>query len=232
MFGGRSFAVQHESLPVAAAEPVQIPSGAVSQGGDLGQPIIALLHDLNLLGANEAEGTGFASAFTGPPQSVAVIEAGATAASKWWAGGLGTTAVATWGVVAIWWPKQGTGIKEVVIGGAAVITAVIAASIGYLIASDVRARSAASVSTTKARAEIATAMIRGAQALYKPPLGVSTSEIIPLPDGVRVRYLSRPAEDEDDWLVIAMERQSDATLKYIVVKGSSEAKASASELQF
>ena len=217
---------------MSTTEPVQIPSGAVSHGVDLDPPINALLHDLNLLGTDEDEGRGFQSAFTGPPQSVAVIEAGATAASKWWAGGLGTTVIAAWSAVAIWWPKQGNGIKEVVIGGAAVITAVIAASIGYLIASDVRARSAASVSTTKARADIAIAMIRGAQALYSRPPEDSPSEFVPLPKGIRVKYLSRPAEDEEGWLVIAMERPADGSLKFIVVKGSAEAKASASELQF
>jgi hypothetical protein len=213
-------------------ELVQIPSRAVADEDDLGTPVTALLHDLNLLGTDERDGTGFRSAFFGPPQSVAVIEAGATAASKWWASGLGTTVIATWGAVAIWWPKQGNGIEEVVIGGAALLTAVIAASIGYLIASDVRARSAASVSTTKARADIAIAMIRGAQALYTPAGAAATSQIVPLPEGIRVRYLSRPAEDEEGWLVIAMERQADGSLKFVVVKGSSEATASASDLQF
>lgn len=75
---------------------VQIPGKAVSDEKDVRRPVRILLEDLNLLGteAETKEAEGFKAAFAGPPQSVAVIEAGATAAAKWWAAGLGAAAIA------------------------------------------------------------------------------------------------------------------------------------------
>jgi hypothetical protein len=72
---------------------VQIPSKAVSEETDVSEPVTVPLQDLNLLGKSSeiAEAGGFTAAFTGPAQSVALIEAGATAAAKWWAGGLGAS---------------------------------------------------------------------------------------------------------------------------------------------
>ena len=80
---------------------------------DIEAPTTALLRKLNLLGIKDEldAATGFASAFTGPPQSVALIESGATAASKWWAAGLGTSVVATWGAVAKWMGGQEANVK-------------------------------------------------------------------------------------------------------------------------
>ena len=87
---------------------VQIPGKAVSDNTDLRQPVRALLEDLNLLGTaqEDQDAQGFQAAFTGPPQSVAVIEAGATAAAKWWAAGLGAAVIATWSSVAVWWVNR------------------------------------------------------------------------------------------------------------------------------
>jgi hypothetical protein len=219
---------------VTNAPDVQIPSRAVSDEGDLRQPVRALLEDLNLLGNREEdqEADGFHAAFAGPPQSVALIEAGATAASKWWAAGLGTTAVATWGSVAAWWGSQETAIKVAVVGGAAIVTAALAIAIGYLIASDVRGRAAAAVSLIEARANLATTMIRAAETVYKPAPAESAVKIVPLPGQLRVRNLGRPADDEKGWLAVAMEHHPDGTINYIVVKGSSEARVPASGLAF
>jgi hypothetical protein len=63
---------------------VQIPSKAVSDDKDIREPARNLLEDLNLLGTPEEtkEAGEFAAIYKGPPQSVAVIEAGATAATK------------------------------------------------------------------------------------------------------------------------------------------------------
>ncbi len=81
---------------------VAIPGKAVSSGADIARPVRALLEDLQLLGTKEQSdnASGFVAAFKGPPQSVALIEAGATAATKWWATGLGASIIAVWGSIA------------------------------------------------------------------------------------------------------------------------------------
>lgn len=219
---------------MANAPDVQIPSKAVSDEADVRQPVRALLEDLNLLGSTDEENAadGFQAVFAGPPQSVALIEAGATAASKWWAAGLGASVIATWGSVATWWGGQDAAIKVAVVGGAAIVTAALAIAIGYLIASDVRGRAAAAVSLIEARANLATTMINAAERVYKPPPAGSLVELVPLPGQLRARNLGRPADDEKGWLAVAMERQPDGEIHYILVKGSSEEKVAASGLSF
>lgn len=216
------------------APDVQIPSRAVSDKEDLRQPVRALLEDLNLLGTTreDQEADGFDAVFAGPPQSVALIEAGATAASKWWAAGLGATAVATWGSVAAWWGDQETAIQVAVVGGAAIVTAALAIAIGHLIASDVRGRAAAAVSLIEARANLATTMIKAAETVYKPAPAESAVEIVPLPNQLRARNLDRPRGDKAGWLAVAMERHPDGKIKYIVVKGSLEERVPAARLAF
>jgi hypothetical protein len=213
---------------------VQIPSNAVSAEGDLRQPVRSLLEDLNLLGTAQEnqQAEGFSSAFTGPPQSVALIEAGATAAAKWWAAGLSALVIPIWGAVAAWWPKQKIPIEVTVLAAAAVVTTALVLSIGYLIASDVRGRAAASVSLVQARAKLAARMIQAAEAVYEPRPAGSVPDIVPLPSAIRAKNLGRPAADEDGWLAVAMERHSDGNIKYIVVKGSSEESVPASGLEF
>lgn len=213
---------------------VQIPSKAISDEEDVRKPVRDLLEDLNLLGSRtETEKAGtFASIFTGPSQSVALIEAGATAAAKWWAAGLGATVAVVWASVVGWWGNQESGIKMVVVGGAAFATAALVWSIGYLIASDVRGRSAAAVATIEARSRLAEKMIAAAQEAYKPASPAIEVQIVPLPQGVRVKNTEQPATNEEGWLALAMERHPDGSLKYIVVKGSHEATVTAAKLEF
>ena len=127
---------------------VEIPANAVlATGDDVLQPANDLLCGLDLKGSDQdTKDAGKPSAvFGGPPQSVALIEAGATAVSKWWATGLGAAVAATWSTVFGWWGKQGDPIKEVALWVAAIITAAAVLGIAYLLGSDVRGRSAASV---------------------------------------------------------------------------------------
>jgi hypothetical protein len=212
---------------------VQIPSKAVSEKTDVRQPTRDLLEDLNLLGTatEDQAAAGFAATFSGPPQSVALIEAGATAAAKWWAAGLGAAVIPLWASVANWWPNQKGSVQVVVIGGALFVTAALVVAIGYLIASDVRGRAAASVSLIDARAKVATEMLRAARALYEPTPAAPLVETIALPKGVRVKNLSKGAADEENWLAVAMERHPGEN-RYIVVKGLSEETVAASGLDF
>ncbi len=73
---------------------IRIPGNAIDpEGADVAAPAAGVLRELHLLPTKEelAEAGKAAALLGGPPQSVAVIEAGATALSKWWAGGLGAT---------------------------------------------------------------------------------------------------------------------------------------------
>jgi hypothetical protein len=143
---------------------VRIPGQAVSSDKDVGEPVRGLLRNLRLLGAHEKDGDGFLSTFTGPPQSVALIEAGATAVSKWWAAGLGAVVIAIWANVIGWWNAQASiDVKVVVIAGAAFVTGTIVLAIGHLLASDVRGRAAAAVANINARARVAEAMLEAAK---------------------------------------------------------------------
>jgi hypothetical protein len=119
-----------------------------------------------------------------------------------------------------------------VVGGAALVTAAVVVAVGFLIASDVRGRAAASVAIVEARAALAETMIRAAQSAYEPAPMSSPAQIIPLSNHIPVKYLAKGGSDEEGWLAVAMERGSDGGLKYIVVKESSEVRATASELEF
>jgi len=215
-------------------EDARHPPKAVSEGADIARPVRILLEELDLLGTKEQSESadGFAAVFTGPPQSVALIEAGATAATKWWATGLGASVIAAWGSVAQWRPEQGASVKVTVLGGAAVVTAALVLSIAYSIASDVRGRAAAAVSTIEARAKLATTMVQSAQIVYEATPETSLPEIVPLPSPLHAKNSARPAKDEDGWRAVALERDSDGKITYILVKGSAEARVSASELRF
>jgi hypothetical protein len=213
---------------------VQIPSKAVSDGTDVREPVRHLLEDLNLLASpsDMKKADGLAAVVSGPPQSVALIEAGATAAAKWWAAGLSATALATWGTVYAWWGAQEPTIKLGVVVGAALVTAAIVVSIGYLLAADVRGRAAASVATIEARAGLAERMIVAAGDVYDPADTQASVQLVPLPAAVRAKNHERPAGDEDGWLAVAMERHHDGAHQYVLVKGSSEATVPASKLEF
>ena len=133
-------------------DSVQIPGKAVSEQTDLREPVRALLEDLSLLAPpDEADAAkGFTAAFTGPPQSVALIEAGATAVSKWWAAGLGAFVIPLWASVAAWYSGEPDSVKVTLVGGALLATSALIIAIGHLIASDVRGRAAAAVSVIEA----------------------------------------------------------------------------------
>jgi hypothetical protein len=212
-------------------ESIQIPSKAVSEEKDLRGPVRALLQGLNLLGTDEEmEDAGKPSAaFVGPPQSVALIEAGATAAAKWWAAGLGALVIPLWGSVAAWYSGEPDDVKVALVAGAGLATSALIIAIGYLIASDVRGRAAASVSLIEARARLATEMINAAEVVYQPTPAAPPVEVVALPKQIRVK--NRAAADADGWLAVAMERHTDGN-RYILVKGSSEATEPASALDF
>lgn len=219
------------AIPIPA---VQIPSKAVSDKEDVSEPVRKLLEDLYLLGTkDETEKAGSKSALLqGPPQSVALIEAGVTTGTKYWAAGLGVTVIAAWARVATWWGGQPVGIKQVVVGGAAFLTAAVAIAISYLLAQDLRGRAAAAVATIEARAEVAMGMIKAAEDVYAGSAAASEIQLIPLPTGLKVRNITKKGTAaETGWLAVAMQVQ-DGKRKYIVVKGPDEEDLEVSQLEF
>lgn len=214
---------------------IQIPADAVSAtASDILKPLNDLLGDqgLNIKGdpvATEEAGK-LQAAFKGPPQSVALIEAGATALSKAWAAGLGAGVAAVWTGVIGWWGNQTPATQRVALWGAAIFTAAAVLGIAYLLSSDIRGRSIASVATIQARAQVAETMLRMAQKAYIPPLPASAAsatptappasaaELVPLPATIPAKYPARPSADEDGWQAIALFSDGESITRYLLTK--------------
>jgi hypothetical protein len=161
-----------------------------------------------------------------------VIEAGATAASKWWSTGLGVSVAALWASIAGWWDGQNTATQRVALWGAAIVTGAAVFGIAYLLGSDVRGRGTAAAATIRARAELADVFIRAAQAVYVPSQPSSSIELIALPAPLQVSYTTRPSADEPGWYAIALRSNGADETKYLVAKGAAHAWADASEITF
>lgn len=205
-----------------------------ADGADIGEPTELLLQKLRLLGtADEVEASGKVSAaFGGPPQSVAVIEAGATSLSKWWAAGLGAAALAAWPAINRFWndePDQ----QGVLLIGVSIVVAALVLAIGYIVGSDVRGRSAAAVATIEARASIAEAIADLAQEAHVPATAAptpGTSLVVALP-ALRVRNTSKDSQAEGGWHAILFERSGDKE-RYQLVKGADHEWVSADKVIF
>lgn len=204
---------------------VQIPAQAVSATGqDILDPTAALLRGLNLLGTTDdnEKADGFRAAFEGPPSSVSLIEAGATAASKWWASGLAAGVAVAWARVAVWWDGQDHSVQRAALLAAGIVTAAAVLGIGYLLGSDVRGRASAAVATIEARARLADAMIRTAQssaATIPVATAAPTTQVVPLPKELPVSHTAKARADENGWRAIAVLTDGQEIIKYLVVKG-------------
>lgn len=142
----------------------KIPGKAVDQGEDLVKPTQDLLRSLNLLPGAGATLGNAGYAFSGPPDSVSILEAGATAATKGWstAIGLSAAAVSAW-IVKVW---NGLGANSwnqpFALLAIAVILAAAALGIAYLFAADVRGRALGMKATIEARRDVAVTIIESA----------------------------------------------------------------------
>lgn len=201
---------------------VQIPSRAVSDLDDVLGPTNELLRGLELLGTKEdlEAANGATALFRGPPQSVALIEAGATALSKWWAAGLGASLAAVWATVAAWFEGLPAANQPVVLGGVAFVTAATVLAIGYILGSDIRGRSVAAVATIEARAKLGGALIRTAQLVYKPAPDSSAADLVALPGPLRVIHTTKAGADEEGWHAVALLYDHEKCTKFLVWKGS------------
>jgi hypothetical protein len=160
---------------------------------DLGPPLAQLLVDLDIRGSDDDRTTaGSASAaFTGTPVSVAIIEAGATAASKGWAvaiGGLGG-ATAVWSWINGFWSDAGAARGAIAVA-VAVVVAACALGAALIMYGDVRARGEGAAAQYHARAEVATAFLRGASDLGsgpRPPVDLAAANGKPTDPGGAAR---------------------------------------------
>ncbi|WP_132333237.1 MULTISPECIES: hypothetical protein [Kribbella] len=204
---------------------VQIPAKAVSATGkDILDPTATLLRGMNLLGttADNKKADSFGATFSGPPASVALIEAGATAASKWWATGLAAGVAVAWGRVAVWWNGQNPDTQRAVLLAAGIVTAAAVLGIAYLLGSDVRGRSIAAVATIEARARIAEAMVRTAQASAAAPTatGTPSTQLVTLPEAFAVSHTAMSGANEAGWRAVAVLTDGKDIIKYLVIKGT------------
>jgi hypothetical protein len=150
-------------------------------GDDLSKPVAQLLNDLNVLGTPEElkQANGAGSVLGGPPQSVAIIEAGATALGKWWATALGAGAGLTGVVAAIQgiWGNEHDPVRVAFIAAAAVVLAALAISIGIIVSSDVRGRAIGAVAQYEVREQVASTFLSLSRPTAQCLAGQSTNAV-------------------------------------------------------
>jgi len=161
-----------------------------------------------------------AAVFGGPPQSIALIEAGATAVSKWWATGLGVAVAGVWATVSGWWSGQEPASQRVALWVAAIVTAAAVLGIAYLLGSDVRGRSTASVANIRARAQVADSMVRASQAAFIPSPSAPSAELVALPAPLEVSYSLKSSAEEPGWKAVALFSNGTDITKYLIAKGA------------
>lgn len=151
---------------------VRLPEQALdTTGTDILPPLKELQQGLGVLptDADRAK-SGAGATFVGPPDSIAIIEAGATAFSKWWSaaiGALGGTAVIT-SLATKFWSGQPGGVRiGLTLGVAAIVVATIIA-VSVMVAADVRGRAQGSVALYAARASIADQFLRQSLLASRP----------------------------------------------------------------
>ena len=208
---------------------VQVPSSAVTEDDDIFRPTAALLCGLNLLppkGDLKKAGK-FSSAFGGPPDTVALIEAGATAASKWWAAGLGGGVIAAWVAVREWWSSATAANQQVSLWAAAIVTAAAVAGIAYLLGSDVRGRAAVATETVRARAHVAEAFVGAAERAHDrvanggaPGSAEDRRVLVVALPLFAVRNVSRAGNCAKGWRAVALATDANNQNRYLIAKGA------------
>jgi energy-coupling factor transporter transmembrane protein EcfT len=158
--------------PTERIMSVQFPERALSTAGsDVLAPLKELQQGLGILPADaDLAKSGAAAAFTGPPDSVAIIQAGATALSKWWSvviAGIGGTAAIT-SVVTNFWSGQTGGVRIALIGGMAGLLIAALIAISVIVAADVKGRAQGTVALYAARASLAAQFLQDSLSASRP----------------------------------------------------------------
>jgi hypothetical protein len=196
------------TLPVTQTEAVALPGAAFdAEGKDVLGPSVKVLMALNLL--PDTQQSGISQAFSGPPDSVSIIEAGATAASKWWAVSGAVAFGGTWAAVGKFWNGNSDANQRVMLIAAAIASAALILAIGYLLASDLRGRAAAMVATIDARARVVAAVTSVARSDVPVP-ATAGPRFLPV-TAHKVKYTAVPKDDESGWIALAMSAKDDGT---------------------
>jgi hypothetical protein len=230
---------------------VRIPGDAVDTAGqDLLAPSQELLRGLSLLpfAGEQKRAEGFSAALEGPPASVALIEAGATAFSKWWVAGAGASLLGVWGSVAKFYQSQQDGsTQRVLLWAAAITSAALILAIAYVINADLRGRAAVQVATVAARGAVAAAMLERARGTGVPGAAASadqtgtgpgsaptaTPDVVPLHWARAVTCSSAPADQEQGWHLLAMTPDQDAAkIRYLIAKDEQQRWVGSAEISF
>jgi hypothetical protein len=159
---------------------IQFPAHPVDDSGnDISAPVVSLLEKLSILSdpteLEKANGPG--AVISGPPQSVAIIESGATALSKWWSAGLGATLTGGTILTAVtgFWAKEHDPVRIALIAGAAFFFGAVALAIGIMVSSDVRARGSGAVAQIRTRGEVATTFLTLSRSAANGPTGLNVT---------------------------------------------------------
>lgn len=205
----------------------KVPRNAIGDGGDLTQPTQELLRGLLLLPKKGANGETEKAKLLTTPDSVAVIESGATAVAKWWTAGIAGGASAAALTVRNAWDRLGEGDswnQPFALLAVGIILAAAAGGIAYLLGSDVRGRASASTATIQARQAVAIAMISGATAVHQssaPDPGApadAVHPIVPLP-GVAASNITQDSANEAGWVALAFRTDDKGESEVLLAKG-------------
>jgi hypothetical protein len=186
----------------ADVKPVQFPGQAQdAKASDLSDPVVRLLQDLSLLGTKDelAGASTLGAVFSGPPQSVAILEAGATAVSKWWSAALGTGITATGVLAAVKGIGAGkTPVDPALVGDAALVIAAMSLTIAIIVGSDLYGRALGAAAQIRARADVATAFLAQARPAANEPVpeAAPAQPASDMPDQLRGAILALAAGHE------------------------------------
>jgi hypothetical protein len=138
---------------------IRIPGDAIDANGkDLLEPLQGLLTGISALGS-ASDSTG--GAFSSPSQGVAIIEAGATALTKWWSGAVaavGGATVLTASITKFWNGQQG-GSRIALLAVTGGLLAAVAIALAIIVSSDVRGRATGAAAIYATRAQVASSML-------------------------------------------------------------------------
>ncbi len=212
---------------------VTIPTDGLSKSdGDIGRPTVDLLRRLNLLPLKSdlAQAGNPAAAVTGPPDSVAVIEAGLTAGAKGWSVVIGASSTGLAAAAVRFWGELGPANQPAALLAAGLAIAAGSLGIAYILGSDVRGRSAAMVATIEARRHVATVMLQQAQRSFEDSAS-KTRSALSLAAAMNVRNIGKSGSDEEGWTAISARADGD-DLEYLLIKGQTSEWVSSKKVSF
>jgi hypothetical protein len=204
------------------------PTGAVNPAGaDLTVPLKELLQGLSMLPLNAGKDEkNLAWAFTGTPQSVSVLEAGATALAKGWTVLLGLlgggTAVAA-GVTRFWQGEEGATRVAMVVGASGILIATVIA-IAWMVVNDVRCRATAGIELYEARKSIARRFMELTvqSAKFEQPPTITSANLALVALALDGRRAPVHGSDGTDGVLSGIDQRDDGsiTMRYTTPQGT------------